>query len=124
MLALRWSQHRMEIFWKIILSDDLGKKNYNTIHVEFQGRWSLYVNLFMWVVNATKVILLIKAKHVRFIEFMTCGGLWNPHKELKYMNQLNPIKVIIIEKLLAGIAMRTVDFISGNFYDLEIIHVK
>ena len=86
MLALRWSQHRMESFWKIIVSDDFEKKNYHTIHVEFQGRWSLYVNLFIWVVNATKVILLIKAKHVRLIEFMTCAGLCNAHKELRYMN--------------------------------------
>ena len=76
----------MEIFWKIIESGNLGKKKHNTIHVEFQGRWSRYVYSFIWVGNATKVTSLIKGKHVRLIDFMTCAGLCNAHKELSYMN--------------------------------------
>ena len=76
----------MEIFWKIIESDNLGKKKYNTIHLEFQGRWSVYVYSFIWVVNATKVTPLIKGKHVKLIDFMTCAGLCNAHRELSYMN--------------------------------------
>ena len=76
----------MEIFWKIIESDNLGKKKYNTIHLAFQGRRNMYVYSFIWVVNATKVTSLIKAKHVRLIDFMTYGGLCNADKELSYMN--------------------------------------
>ena len=77
----------MESFWKIIVSDDLGTKNDNITDVEFQGRWSLYVNSFMWVVNARKVTSLIKEKkHVRLIDFLTYSGLCNAHKELSYMN--------------------------------------
>ena len=77
-LLARHFQHRVEIFFKEILTirdGPLGKVEYYDIREEFQFLGSPHIHRFLWVLNAPTFAEKILNEYFEFLDSVVCGNL-------------------------------------------------
>ena len=81
-LTVRHFQYRVEMFFKIIVLDELlGKSQYDAIRVEFRVRGSPHIHYFIWISNAPKLAKINIDHYRKWVDKVIRSELPDPNNE-------------------------------------------